>query len=299
MPEIELADAEKIRQSKKLKRQIRALYKETAEEFNKKIRHLSKDQNTSAILKKMMLSQHIKYLEREMDRIDTEIAGQIKSSMNKTAQSVIDANIKFMGKLGLSMAGAFSSVPNKVISNLLSGKVYKGDWSFSKAIWKQSQKAKDDIYRIVAKGVAANKSTYDIAKDLEKYVNPAARKPWDWSKIYPGTNKKIDYNAQRLARTLTQHAYQQAYRETIKHNPFITGVIWHSVFSERSCEICMDRDGQRFDKGTEPLDHPQGMCYLEPEIPKSLDEIGNEIADWVHGGENAGLDEYMKYAYED
>ena len=58
-----------------------------------------------------------------------------------------------------------------------------------------------------------NCSYYEIAKDLESYVRPNARLPWnlrmaDGKKIY---KKQIDYNAQRLARTLVQHGYQQSF----------------------------------------------------------------------------------------
>ena len=64
-----------------------------------------------------------------------------------------------------------------------------------------------DIQYIVAQGIASQKSAFDIAKDLEKYVDPSAKKDWAWSKVYPGTKKVVDYNAQRLARTMVSHAY--------------------------------------------------------------------------------------------
>ena len=41
-----------------------------------------------------------------------------------------------------------------------------------------------------------NEKSTIVAKDLEIYVNPNARKEWDWCKVYPKTNKKIYYNEQ-------------------------------------------------------------------------------------------------------
>lgn len=298
MPEIDLADAEKVWQTKVIQKKIQKLYKDVAKDFAEKAKNLPKDKNISSKIKKNWLNQYVKALEREIDRLEEEIYNEVQVRMNISAKAVVDANISFMGRAGLDLEGAFDSVPEKVVANLINGKVYKGNWSFSKAIWKGSKKTKKDIHSIVAKGLAEQKSTYEIAKDLEKYVNPTAKKTWEWSKVYPGTNKKIDYNAQRLARTLLQHAYQQSYRETIKYNPFVDGVIWHSVFAAgRTCALCKERDGQKYAKGKEPLDHPQGLCYLEPDIPKSMDDIAKELADWANGKSNPAIDRYVKKAF--
>lgn len=93
-----------------------------------------------------------------------------------------------------------------------------------------------------------NKSAFDIAKDLEEYVDPKAKKSWDWKKVYPGVSSKIDYSAQRLARTMPAHAYQQSLEATVKNNPFIDGYIWHSGTGKRTCEICRERDGKFLQK---------------------------------------------------
>lgn len=317
MPEIDAADAEKLKQAKQVKKEIKALYEEVAKDFEKEIRNLSKDGNISAAMKKTIMSKHVKMLEREIDRLDSEISSKIQSSMKEAAQSVVDANNQFMARLGLDLKGAFSYVPNRVIERLISGKVYEGRWTLSTALWKGGKKTKEDIAKIVAKGLAANKSTYDIAKDLEKYVKPSAKKTWEWSKVYPGTNKVVDYNAQRLARTLIQHSYQEAYDEVLGANPFVDGVIWRSAFAPTSCEICMERDGTYYRTGDEPFDHPMGLCYLEPTFKSSFDsrvdvgkngaygykgrdtsmqQIANELVDWAHGKSNPAIDRYVSQA---
>lgn len=317
MPEIDAAEAEKLKQVKRVKKEISALYEEVARDFEKKIQNLSKDENISATMKKTLMSKHIKYLEKEIDRLNSEVSDKIQSSMKQSSQSVINANNQFMARLGLELKGAFSYVPNKVIERLISGKVYGGKWTLSKAIWQGGKKTKDDIAKIVAKGLAANKSTYDIAKDLEKYVKPSAKKPWEWSKVYPGTNKVVDYNAQRLARTLIQHSYQETYDEVLGANPFVDGVIWRSAFAPTSCELCMERDGTYYKIGDEPLDHPMGLCYLEPTFKSSFDarvdvgkdgaygykgrdtsmqQIADELVDWAHGKSNPAIDRYVSQA---
>lgn len=164
---------------------------------------------------------------------------------------------------------------------------------------KHTKKAQQDINSIIAKGIAENKSSYDIAKDLEKYVNPSAKKDWDWSKVYPGTNKKVDYNAQRLARTMVSHAYQYSFVQTTKHNPFVEDYIWRSAGSERTCEICAERNGKHYAKDKLPLDHPNGLCTFIANTPDNMEDIADRLADWAHGKSDPELDEFVKSLYGD
>lgn len=39
-----------------------------------------------------------------------------------------------------------------------------------------------------------------------------------------------------------------------------------------------------------PVPHPNCLCIQTAVIPKSLDEIGEEIGDWLRGGNNPNLD---------
>lgn len=298
MPELDLADEQKVWQSKAIQKRIQNLYKKVATDLAKEAAKLPKDGKISEKMRKNYLNAYTSKLEKEIDKLEEEIYNEVQVRMELTAKSVVDANIKWMSRLGLDLEGAFDTVPSSVVKDLINGKVYKNNWKFSKALWKAGKKTKADIHSIVAEGIAKQKPTYDIAKDLEAYVNPTAKKPWDWNKVYPGTAKKVDYNAQRLARTLIQHAYQTSYQKTIKDNPFIDGVIWRSVFAiGRTCQLCMDRDGQKFKKGAVPLDHPMGLCYLEPDIPLSMDEIADRLADWGRGGYDPEMEKFAKSLY--
>ena len=144
---------------------------------------------------------------------------------------------------------------------------------------------------MITNGVAAGKTTLEIAQDLERYVDPKARKPWDWFKVYPHSAAKIDYNAQRLARTVIAHAYQRATIREAKTNPLSMGIMWHSALSERSCEICIERNGKVFQPDELPLDHPNGMCTYSVVTP-SMEEIADRLADWVNGAEDKALDDW-------
>lgn len=300
IPQLKLAESVKTLQSKKVQKEIQDLYKGLAQDIRVEANKLPRAGISSDLIRKQYLDDLVRSLGSEIDRMNTDIHRTVLTRMTTTSESVVKGNNEWFESFnidGLKIKGAFDYIPSEVVYNLVNGKVYSGDWSFSQALWKSGLKTKSDMYSVVAKGVAAQKPTFDIAKDLEKYVNPTARKPWDWSKVYPGTNKKVDYSAQRLARTLIQHSYQLSFRNVIKNNPFVTGVIWHSVFEiGRTCLLCMDRDGTLYRKGMEPLDHPSGLCYLEPEIPKDMNDIADELNSWIKGEPNKALDKWYTSA---
>lgn len=294
---LNLKSAEEVRLNVSIKQQkeIRDMYKQLAQQAREQAEKLNGKDNISSTLRQEYLNQLAGQVTDASDEVNQKINRVIRSNMNATAQGVVDAQRKFLSKIGMFGAeGAFSHVPNEIVTNIATGNIYDDNWSLSAAIWGMSKKTHKDIDKIIAEGVALNKSAYDIAKDLERYVNPLARKEWDWSKVYPGTNRVIDYNAQRLARTLVAHAYQQSLEKTCEKNPFVTGYKWVSANSDRTCELCKERDGQIYAKGDLPLDHPNGLCTFIAVIPDSMMDISNRLADWVKGKSDSALDEFAK-----
>lgn len=203
--------------------------------------------------------------------------------------------------LGLepTFRGMFAKIPQKAMNEIIFGKAYKDRAGLSERIWAYTKYFDKDIDYIIAEGIANKKSIYEVAKDLEIYVNPNAKKEWDWCKVYPKTNKKIDYNAQRLARTSINHAYQMAQKRSCKKNPYIEGIQWLSSNSHRTCDLCNSRNGQIYTVNNLPLDHPNGLCTTIPVINMSFDEIGEELRNWIDGKENEKLDKWLgKYGNE-
>ena len=274
-------------------REIERLYKDLARKAAKEAERL-KSSTVSGKLQTVELKKLEKKLQEEADKIGARLESAIPAAMKKAATGVVSDAASFQGKLGISIEGAYRHVPTDIVETLVSGKLYKGKWSLSKSIWADISKTQSDISKVVAEGIALNKSSYDIAKDLEMYVDPSAKKPWDWSKVYPGTKKKIDYNAQRLARTMVGHAYQQSVVAVCKDDPFVDGIEWISGHSTTTCELCRDRNGKVFPAGKLPLDHPNGKCSFAPHVSKSLSQIGDDLADWVSGKPNKSLDNWFK-----
>lgn len=299
MNEFKLGNAEKLRNrlTKEQEQEIANTYKQVADKVKKKLKSIPDNGTATSALKKQQLQQLKKLLDSEYKSMRDKIGKQIEQKAKETTQGPINAAKEFAKKLGfVKLEGSYASVPNDVISSIVTGQVYDGDWSLSSALWKDVQHKQKDINKVIADGVSMNKSAFDIAKDLEEYVDPKAKKSWDWKKVYPGVSSKIDYSAQRLARTMPAHAYQQSLEATVKNNPFIDGYIWHSGTGKRTCEICRERDGKFFAKGKLPMDHPNGRCTFITK-GQSMIDISDRLADWVNGKSDKGIDRYMEDLY--
>lgn len=190
----------------------------------------------------------------------------------------------------------FSQVQKGVIEDIISGRIYYDNKTLSRRIWDATNKFKGDIQYIVNQGILEKKSALELARDLERFVEDPARRPWNWGKVYPNLRgKKIDYNAQRLARTAINHSYQTASIKSSSMNPFVEGIEWRSALIHgRTCQICRERHGRIFPKDDVPLDHPNGLCTMVPVANKSLDKVATELKGWLDGANNPMLDQWYK-----
>lgn len=302
MAGISLMDAEAVRLqiTREQAAEVQGLYRSVYREYRKQLKSLTSGGATTS-LRRTQLKKLTEELKTAYESLGRQLEGNITSAVTQTSQAVVQANNSWMESVGLKITGAYAHVPQDIVTLLASGKLYSDGWTLSKAIWGESQQKAHEIDLIVAKGVAANKSSFEIAKDLESYVNPGAIKPWDWSRVYPGTSKKVDYNAQRLARTMVSHAYQQSLERVCNKNPFVIGYKWRSAHTARTCEICNQRSTEDhhgmgpgvYPKGELPLDHPNGMCTFLTVMSDDLMGISNRLADWANGKEDPDLDKWF------
>lgn len=290
-------DAEKARYeitSEQLNR-ISKLYNDWADDIAKRAEKLKQKGTLSSELQSRQMEELEKALRKTSEKVANEVTKAVKEGMTKVCQSVISQNVEWMESLGFPkdiISAAFSSVPDNIVRNIIYGKIYDTGWSLSQSIWGDNEDTLAKIHEIVAGGMAENKPIYDIAKSLEQYVRPGARKQWNLrtksgKMIYP---KRVDYNAQRLARTLSQHAYQQSVKATSKENPFIQKIRWNSV-GNRVCEICKKRNGRVYTIDRLPMDHPNGFCIMEQVVD---DDIDDRLINWVKGKEDKDLDSFAE-----
>lgn len=244
------------------------------------------------------LVDYAKNLRKESEEIFAGQRDLIAGNLRSAAGTTVEAQRAFFAQAAPQLSGRFSDVFSraspKAVNELLSGGIYENFAGLSERIWNYRGSFDRDISEIIRRGILAKKPAFNLAKDLELYLDPSAAKPWDWNKVYPGVSRKVDYNVQRLARTSVTHAYQLALERSTRDNPFVTKYQWLAGNSHaRICGLCLSRDGKYFDKGSVPLDHPNGMCTIIPVIEKSYEEIAAELADWANGGENPALDNWL------
>lgn len=272
-------------------KKVRKLYRKIANEY---IEELSKVDKHS--LRYRFLEDSIRHLQQRYDALGKELEEDVYSRVKKIIKQTTDAQLSFFSDICTDLkphfTDMFTKIHEDVLREVISGEMYKDKISLSKRIWKDIDKTKEDLEYVLSRGLAEKKGTYEIAKDLEKYVNPNCAKDYDWSKVYPKSKKKIDYNAYRLANTYINHAYQHAAKKSCEKNPYIENMKWLSAHDERVCDICKERDGKLYLPKDIPMDHPMGRCSFIYEID-DLETISKELKSWVNGESYEKLDNWF------
>lgn len=290
---VKAAEQARIAITKAQQKQIAGLYQEIADDLNHKLQRYNPESLTYRWVK-----DYAQNLQKDSKRLYTVIKAGVADSLLQSAKAPVKAEQTFYSgltpELSEHFSDVFSRVPQSAADELMSGGIYKDFSGLSERIWNYRKKYNRDIQTVIVKGIEAQKSAFDLAKDLEMYVDPKAAKPWNWNIVYPGVNQVVDYNAQRLSRTAITHAYQLSFERATKDNPFVESYKWHSSHGARMCELCAQRDGRIYQKDALPFDHPNGMCTVTAVIPKSYDEIGQELGDWAAGkSDNPELDKWL------
>lgn len=287
--------------TKNQKREIRKLYNEWAREVRENAKFYSKI--PGGIDESRQLAQLYYQLRSASKQLTTEINTTINNNVNYMGDVVHRVNKKWLSSLGISPESidkVFSLEKDIAIRNIITGNIYKDGMQLSSKIWNITDSNYQDINNIIARGIAENQSLYDISKSLERYLNVDKKFNYRvqvWTNPTTGQreltrvrNYQVDYNAQRLARTTIQHAYQQTMVAVTKSNPFVKGYVWHADGSH-PCSLCLDRDGEIYTDSNMPLDHPNGQCSIEPVI--DMDSLVNEVGSYREGNEVAN--EYLEW----
>ena len=309
-----LKNAEQVRQTTTMSQQkeIKRLYEQLYQDVTRKVGQLGNNNLQKQNL--ILLQRDIK---NRIAQLNSDIQNGIIRDMRIVSNEVVEDTRTFLKQCGFrdeDIHNAFSYVPDQIIRNITSGNVYQDGWTLSGAIWGYNKRTQEDLSKIISIGTAQGKSAVEIARELEQYVDPSARKSaktiqsWRYDKVgnkikdsvYFG---KIDYNALRLARTMISHAYQHSFENVNRNDPFVVGYRWlTSNFHGRVCEICRERSETDqfglgvgvFPKDQLPLDHPNGMCTFEAVIPDSMTDIARKIGQWYQApiGTYPDIDKY-------
>jgi hypothetical protein len=310
---VELARKNQLKLLKKDYITIRNIYKDASQSLL-----LKATKANAGTLTERFLTDYRKQIDITINEINKQLSKTIKADMLQSAQLATGIQTSFFDllddKFSIGLDNRFSSVfsktPDNVISHLMSGKFYKDGLGLSQRIWFTNQKVNGDIDYIIKQAIVEKKSAFELAKDLETYVNPSAAKSFEWRKVYPNAgNKQIDYNAQRLARTSINHSYFLSNVDSCNKNPYVEAMHWKlsnshysrqvQPFGEDICDEYANQDNYGLGKGNYPKDqlplpHPNCLCTQYPVIPKSLEQIATELKDYIDNGGNKDIDEFIK-----
>lgn len=311
MANFRLKKAEEIRDSttQGMLKQIQRMYQELYRDVSRRI---TSGGGNSLSNQNLILIQ--REIQNRIKQINSDVENNVRSNMETVCNAVtedIRTYLKQMGFQDNDIAEAYIHIPAQIVDTIVTGQIYQEGWSLSKAIWGYNQKTQQILQDIVTSGAGQGKGAYEIAKELEYYVDPMAKKQastikrWRYAREtdvkagraeYVGQRitdyykpGKVDYNALRLARTMVSHAYQQTFERVNRYDPFVVGYRWlTSNFHGRVCDICRNRAETDqyglgigvFPKDQLPLDHPNGMCTFEAVMSGSMEEIARKIGEW-------------------
>lgn len=229
-----------------------------------------------------------------------DMMAQVKGRLDTLSFRLENLSVVSISAVVSAVSSAFGvasiGFTDSVVESIIDGSVYgpDGSWNLSSSIWGDNAKKYSDIYKIVANCMVKGQSVQQAADLLLQYVDPNKLFYWDGPANGHIYSHKVDYNAQRLVRTLTTHAYQKAVVDSTYNDPALAGYRWHANGS-RACPICQDRDGTVYSKDQVPWDHPNGMCYIEPVYNQSRQGF-DDIIRWVFAdeGDMPEMDQFMQ-----
>lgn len=280
-------------------RLVRMQYIRAANDIAKEIRTAKRGSLTAR-----WLISYKKELDKEIERLGRNIYGAITDGAQAVAEARAEATAEYLRRAAAqarvddSFVSTLSSVPTDALRAMIDGKLYADGRMLSNRIWSATGRLEGNISQILQQGVAQQMDALTLARHLEAYVNPEAACPVSWHKIYPDIpfDRKIDYNALRLARTTLTHAHWLAGREAARKNPLCRGMKWHLSDQHYERQIAVAGEDvcdeyARHDEGLGrgvwsidrlPLPHPQCLCYQTEELP-SLEEAADFLGAWVRG----------------
>jgi len=290
-------------------KKLRTVYMQAAKELTAKFKKLPANDFNRAIMQAYIrnISTYIRKMNDTIADINTT---QYKSAarLNKDIFSeVLQQHVD--SKIPQEVLDKMYGIPENAIRGLIEGDLYKDKLSLDTRIWRIGKKYSSDIQSVLTQGIIQKKPFNEIVNDLSKYLDPKAKKGYDWSTVYPGTNKQVDFNAQRLARTGINHAFHIGTIASANNDPYAQAIHWelsaqHEIrqvipYGPDECDDFARQDGYNLGKGNFPINetpvpHPLCLCTQTIVYTKSLEDIGKEINAWIKGAPNEGLDAMME-----
>jgi hypothetical protein len=247
----------------------------------------------------------------ETYKIVNEYRAELYQNLNKTLENNIwkssdiqkGVQLSFVDmiapdvKINEALKRTVTKISNDTVKQLISGEYYKDGKTLSKRIWNLTGDNGHKIDAIIKDNIAKGANVRELAKELDKYVNPKKRiTPKTFADGIGGDN--ISYQARRLARTSITHSQTETMIQNAKKNPFCLGLKWnlsasHSARMHGKSDVCDNYNGKLFKPEEVPLQHANCLCYFT-EVLEDFDKCIKKMKNWSNGKVNTDIDEWVK-----
>lgn len=288
-------------QTKVAEKQVMRIYQDAFDNIAKKIKKCDKDS-----YRRKLLQQYAAEIYNEMNilmrQIVQDTADQVLDKYSDLVQRGLSGRGFDQDGFDMHMKTTVNITNRQLVEQMIKGKVYDDGKSLDNRLWNVSQGAGKKLNEAIASCLAQGMGAADMSEVIKQFAR-TGHHTWDRHKIreklgdgYARSYGRsgLDYEALRLARTTITHQSQLATLAGAQVNPYMNAVRWHSSHTVgRTCELCNDRDGTIFDLKEVPLDHPNGLCFLEPVFmingkEATPEQIAKDMAKWSKGEKNSG-----------
>ena len=283
------------------RKQVIALTLEQQRELQKIYEDLSKDLIPKILdMKECRTKQHQIEIYKIVNQYRTDLHYKINESITKNIGKSADiqkgVQLSFVDMISPNsvtneaLKRTITEVSSNTVKQLIAGNYYKDGKTLSKRIWNLTGDNAEKIDKIIKTNIAKGANVKELAKELDKYVNPKART--QSTSYKSGVNDgKISYQAERLARTSITHAQTEVQIQNAKKNPFCKGLKWclstsHGERMHGRSDICDDYSGKVFKPEDLPLQHPNCLCYFI-EVIEDFDKIREIMKEWSNDKEDS------------
>ena len=274
---------------KEQEEEIEYIFEETAKE-------IEKNQNKISDIAALLL-----FLKKLFSKMNSDIYSVINKNLKKVIDIYGDIDLHYMTDITsneyiLNSIKKYSNDNKKdVVKTILKGLIYADLLSLKKRCTKSINRTLNLLKKKV--NDLSNKSDditiSEIITDTENIINPKVK------------DKKILYDANRLARTTLIHSVREIIKENAKDNIFNIGIKWElspdhwdRMPDGDECDVYAENDMYGLGIGIFPVDevpfqHINCLCSLYP-IMLDYNIIAERIENWINGASDNELEDWIK-----
>ena len=285
---------------KNTRKEFLLIIKEQEEEieyiFEEAAKKKEKNQNKISDIAALLL-----FLKKLFSKMNSDIYSVINKNLKKVIDVYGDIDLRYMTDITsneyiLNSIKKYSNDNKKdVVKTILKGLIYADLLSLKKRCTKSINRTLNLLKKKVNN--LSNKSDditiSEIITDTENIINPKVK------------DKKLLYDANRLARTTLIHSVREIIKENAKDNIFNIGIKWElspdhwdRMPDGDECDVYAENDMYGLGIGIFPVDevpfqHINCLCSLYP-VMLDYNIIAERIENWINGASDNELEDWIK-----